>query len=753
MSEEMFCPKCTQTFGLGIDYCPNDGTRLHQLTEDDLCGTTLDEKYVVKRRLGEGGMGVVYLAEHKMLCKEVALKVIRRELIVGKTGIKRFLTEARATASLSSPNTVVLYDFGVGKEGVVYYTMELLRGISLAKHLKECGRVPWFEATKIVRQVCNSLEEAHEKGIIHRDIKPDNIFLTTRKGETAVKVLDFGLAKLISGGTSETLTKTGTICGTPLYLSPEQAQGKAAGPASDLYSLGIVLFEMLAGKPPYTGDTPMGVLRQHMLSQPPAMGEIARDVPVPPSLDAALSKALAKAPEDRFQSAADFSSALSTLRREDSSSQETREISYVSTYSGGVQSVTTAYESSESEQREIAIAGTLVASNDGEASAPDNSPANAPATVGPNESSLEAYVDSHERPDSFLESGRNKLLILAMALVGVAALLWGIAYFKSEKKGGRISLAEQVSDIVAEGDSAPAIIGAPDFELGSTPGGSVGTSPGGTTSDFRPPSSPADLIGMDELSFFPDSGGTDPAENTPEGHLNDDAEMVVIERGVYPIGCHPDDHGCFDDEKATLADMKSFAIDILEVTVADYAGCVAAGRCPLPGSEAECNSGKANRHDHPINCIDWTAGAAFCSFKGKRLPSSTEWEVAARGRAHPDFPWGDEPPTCARSAVGGGENQDCGLGSTLPVAHRPEDRSWCGALDMGGNVREWTSDAYIGDTQGQTDQRINKGGSWQMAKGQVFTAHTIGADSFSVQRPDMGIRCSVSVDKVDDEKK
>jgi formylglycine-generating enzyme required for sulfatase activity len=220
--------------------------------------------------------------------------------------------------------------------------------------------------------------------------------------------------------------------------------------------------------------------------------------------------------------------------------------------------------------------------------------------------------------------------------------------------------------------------------------------------------------------------------------------MAEIPKGTYPVGCQPDDHGCFDDEPAKLVELGSFAIDRTETTVLAYKECVDAGRCPVPGKGAGCNWGAVGSEDHPVNCIDWTSAAAYCGSVGKRLALGVEWEVAARGLAHPDYPWGDTAPSCDIAAIASDSKDDCSLRGTLPVGRKPRDRSWAGVMDLGGNVREWVSDPYGTDATGSSQERVNRGGSWQMSAGKLFTAHTIGADRFSVKRPDLGVRCAVS---------
>lgn len=306
-----YCPKCFKKYQSETVRCPDDGTNLVTLEDRDLTGQVLDERYTVLGRIGKGGMGVVYRAEQQLIKRVVALKVLRSEVVQDESSVKRFLVEAQAIASLTSRFTVTLHDFGVSREGLLYYTMEFLKGRALSRVIQEDAPLKYGRAARLVLQVCDSLEEAHERGILHRDIKPDNLFVERdRQGEEEIRVLDFGIAKLVGDSSMGSVTGTGLVVGTPQYLSPEQALGTPCVPASDLYSLGIVLYEMLAGAAPFGGDTPMKMLWAHIQSPVPRLQVTNPDVEVPKSIEAFLSKALEKNPLNRFQSATEFKEAL-----------------------------------------------------------------------------------------------------------------------------------------------------------------------------------------------------------------------------------------------------------------------------------------------------------------------------------------------------------------------------------------------------------------------------------------------------------
>jgi len=340
---EKYCPRCFEEFDDSLTRCPDDGTTLLAALEENLVGQELDERYKILSKLGQGGMGVVYVAEQAMIGRKVALKVLRMEMARDKASVQRFLTEARAISALKNAHTITLHDFGITDKGLLYYTMELLEGRSLSQIIKKDGPITHDRAAILILQVLESLDEAHERDILHRDLKPDNIFITTDRGKEHATVLDFGIAKLIGDQTMETITQTGMICGTPAYLSPEQVLGNTAVPASDLYSLGIVLYEMLAGIPPFYETTPMKVLLKHLNQRPEPIKVRNPNVEVPASFDAFLQKSLEKEPGNRFQDVAAFREGLEAALAMYEQSPETVNLSGLATSKDGLRAITADY--------------------------------------------------------------------------------------------------------------------------------------------------------------------------------------------------------------------------------------------------------------------------------------------------------------------------------------------------------------------------------------------------------------------------
>lgn len=265
----------------------------------------LKDQYKVETLIGVGGMGAVYKAEHHLTNQKVAIKVLWQDLAGNQAEVKRFTREARAASVLSHPNTVRVYDFGKDEgSGAIYIVMEFLDGRKLSDALRDEPVLDPGRAVHIGAQVCKALEEAHSKGLIHRDLKPDNIFLQDVSGEKDfVKVLDFGLAKFVSGDFErDNLTKTGYVVGSPEYMAPEQAIGSGVGPAADIYAVGVMMYEVLTGDLPFDAETTAQVLRKHIMEQPAPMSDLVDD-DVPDALIEVVMRCLAKDPDDRPPSA------------------------------------------------------------------------------------------------------------------------------------------------------------------------------------------------------------------------------------------------------------------------------------------------------------------------------------------------------------------------------------------------------------------------------------------------------------------
>jgi serine/threonine protein kinase len=275
----------------------------------------LGGQYQVLEKIGTGGMGSVYKASQPAMNRMVAIKILHPKLANRKDLTSRFRREARAMSQLSHPNTVKVFVYGeMEDDGSLYIVMEMLEGRNLNQTVRKDGPIPSDRAIPILIQVCGALQEAHDLGIVHRDLKPENIFLSRQGGiNDYPKVLDFGLAKVTERQMqpgSIILTQEGMVFGTPEFMSPEQAQGKTLDARSDIYSLAVILYEVLTGKLPFSARTPMEYIQKHVTEPIIPLSERVADKKFPKELDEVMARALSKKPEHRFQTAAEFAEAL-----------------------------------------------------------------------------------------------------------------------------------------------------------------------------------------------------------------------------------------------------------------------------------------------------------------------------------------------------------------------------------------------------------------------------------------------------------
>jgi len=280
--------------------------------------TILEGQFEILQKIGTGGMGSVYKASQSAMNRMVAIKILHPKLAGRRDLTSRFRREARAMSQLTHPNTTKVFMYGeLPEDGSLYIVMEYLEGRNLNQTVRKGGPIPVERAIPILVAVCGALDEAHHMGIVHRDLKPENIFLC-RVGNIPdfPKVLDFGLAKVTERQMrpgSIVLTQEGMVFGTPEFMSPEQAQGRTLDPRSDVYSLAVILYEVLTGKLPFNAKTPMEYIQKHVLETPISINERVEGMTFPVGLWEVIAKALAKRPDDRFQSAAEFALALETF--------------------------------------------------------------------------------------------------------------------------------------------------------------------------------------------------------------------------------------------------------------------------------------------------------------------------------------------------------------------------------------------------------------------------------------------------------
>ncbi len=301
-ARERYCPTCGGSFGADLTACPKDGASLVLLAGENttsLEGRVIEDRFQIADKLGEGGMGAVYRARQLSVDRQVALKVVSPRLAGDRATVKRFLREARLASRIENPHSITVLDFGQTGDGLLYLVMELVRGRGLDEVLRSDGPMAPARVATIGAQICEALAAAHTLEIVHRDLKPANILLMDDPfGRDRVKVLDFGLAKSLYGDEDHTtVTETGLVCGTPAYLPPEAAMSQEVDGRADLYSLGVVLYELVSGQRPFQGAS-AALLLAHATDPPPRL----ESVPAP--LWNVIERLLSKSPDDRFRSAA-----------------------------------------------------------------------------------------------------------------------------------------------------------------------------------------------------------------------------------------------------------------------------------------------------------------------------------------------------------------------------------------------------------------------------------------------------------------
>lgn len=625
----------------------------------DLSGTNLGN-YQLVSLVGKGGMGEVWLARHPMLGREVAVKVLAPALSGDQEALERFRREALTVNQIGHSTVVEVTDFGTLPDGRSYCVMELLRGQSLETYLGGQGPLNLHDAVAILVPVIEGLAAAHSAGVVHRDIKPDNVFLDTGKqGQRVIRILDFGIAKLLDpGDDAQRMTKTGQLLGTPLYMSPEQVSGdiKRIGPWSDVYSLGVLLYRMLAGRPPFLGESFGQILMAHMQTPPPSIVTTRPDVPA--AVDAVIQRALAKDPAQRFTSMAMFSAEL--LRA-------------------------SAYQGTAPTMMAVGTDPGMVATPGGAPSAGSFAHDSALApTVTP------VHLTPVPLPETVVGAKGVAYAGASVPVPAPASAMSSLSLATGERAG---PAPEQTLPVTRPRKSSRGALVAVIVVLSLCAGGVVAYLLTRPTDKKQPAKAAAAMAPASK----PSRPRPPPKSLIPEG-------MVGVPAGCFTMGNRDGDPDEHPPHRVCLA---SFAMDRTEVSVNSYAQCVNAGVCQVPTGylvssdpkaegawKAKCNWNAPGRGNHPVNCVKWQPARTFCAWKGKRLPTEAEWEYAAQGSKGRLYPWGYAPPTCKLVVMDDSSGPGCGKGTTWPVGSKPAGKGPFGALDQAGNVWEWTEDCW-----------------------------------------------------------
>lgn len=408
------------------------GDAIETVNAADYLGKTLDGRYRLDTVLGQGGMGLVFGGLQTSMQRPVAVKTLHPQLAMAPTFFERFKREAELASKLRHPNIITIYDFGRTADGTCYFVMELLEGESLRQQVKREGPMALRRAVAIIEQAALGLAHAHHQNVVHRDVKPHNIMITKVDAHEYVKVLDFGLVKVLEQEDEEQLTSTGQVLGTPQYMPPEQAGGEVVDQRSDLYSLGGVLFYMLTGSSPFGANTVRKALTAALTKTVPPVATIRQGAPVPKKIDEFFRKALAREKEDRYQTAEDFLVELNDALAGETDevldalpTGSTRDESSKESGSGSEAGKKGSKNSKASKSAKVIVSTGLLKP--------------LPASVLPSdrrETAPEVPLARVTNPEPALEAnGRSKLPMLVVGLAAGLLLLVGGAWFALGKHG------------------------------------------------------------------------------------------------------------------------------------------------------------------------------------------------------------------------------------------------------------------------------------------------------------------------------
>ena len=423
------CPKCGVEYPDTTTLCPADGVALEK-DPDSLVGTTLAGKYRIDGRLNEGGMGTVYRGCHVLMDKTVAIKVLRPSLAADEKIVARFSREARAASRITHPNAVSVTDFGEDESGLVFLVMEFLSGRTLKHVIRDEGPLPLARVVDITRQIGDALNAAHSQGVVHRDLKSDNIMLLDTMTSDYAKVLDFGIAKINEpdGAVDTNLTAPNLVIGTPQYMSPEQcSQDVEIDARSDIYSLGVILFEMLVGHVPFSGDSPTIVMMKHLQEPVPSVLEERSDLPA--SVARVVARAMAKVRDNRYQNVAELIEDLTIA-------------SGMTIHRLGPVGVTNTVETPEPDEV------TMVRPR-------EVPPPIVPVAPVQRREPVVVTVSSQMPPPAPATTGFNPLKVLIPAIVGLLVVFAAIYALTRNSTPGEANTNQQVPSLAADPNSQP----------------------------------------------------------------------------------------------------------------------------------------------------------------------------------------------------------------------------------------------------------------------------------------------------------
>jgi serine/threonine protein kinase/formylglycine-generating enzyme required for sulfatase activity len=771
------CPKCSQNYDDRYAVCPVDQTALVVAgpPADPMIGKMLDNRYHVVSKIGEGGMGAIYKAVHTEMGRTCAIKLMTAISTGNEDAVARFKREAKMASRIDNPHAVIIYDFGVAESGMLFLAMEFIDGKPLSRLMAENRMLPIDRVVHITNQISEGLAAAHALEIVHRDLKPDNI-MVTRKGSDAdyVKVLDFGIAKTVTddGEGAEHLTKTGFVLGTPVYMSPEQLLGEKLDPRSDIYSLAIIVYQMLGGQLPFTGDNPQSVMMKRITSNPvplrsiaPTVSEevervvmegLARDsharTPTVEAFAAALSAAgrgtrqgIGERPTQRMPETAEGGSTMEWSRIQTeahtnppANQEGTLSFQSPSTVEGArgtypmtqVGHAATQPNTGERPRRTTAENTSLPFD---QASAPHQAPNQTPAT---NQTPAPNHPPTVYQPPTPVPTVRDQApppvgsFITNRDLSAPSVVNTSVVSEPPRRKPvmlwAGIAAAVVVIAIIAfalmprNGSGFALLVkGAPagsEVYVNDARRETVGADGTLKLAELPPGQVQLRITHQGFADFISTVSGNKGEERSVEAmllpmELDYKGKMALVPAGEFEMGDNSHD----DEKPAHKVALPAYYIDKFEVTNKQYKEYCDANGVTYPKTVVSDDYFEA-RPDSPVVGLTYDEAAAYAKWAGKRLPSEAEWEKAASWdtatQSKRKWPWGNNP---------GGATANLALKvapNIAPVGQFAGDLSPYGIYDMGGNAGEYVDAFYLPYEGNQTKNpdfgqknRVVRGGS------------------------------------------